>query len=185
MTMKTLLEGQGIIITLAKNGKEGLDIFKESQFDLIITDLRMDVMNGETMIFKIREYENQFNLKKTPILVMTGKQMLTKNDLGDPSEQVRRRCLRDLKSNELIIKPVKTATLLACIEKILKNRDVFEEEKGDERRGDILVIEDDPFQSGILKNFLAQDKFNTHQAFNIKEVRIRNEYIIYRHFQFT
>ena len=69
---------------------------------------------------------------------------------------------------------MKTATLLACIEKILKNRDVFEEEKGDERRGDILVIEDDPFQSGILKNFLAQEKFNTHQAFNMKEVRIRN-----------
>jgi CheY-like chemotaxis protein len=76
MTMKTLLEGQGINITLAKNGKEGLDIFKESQFDIIITDLRMDVMNGETMIFKIREYENKYNLKKTPILVMTGKEML-------------------------------------------------------------------------------------------------------------
>ena len=55
------------------NGKEGLEIFKQKQsFDLIITDLRMDVMNGETMIFKIREFENQFHLKKTPILVMTG-----------------------------------------------------------------------------------------------------------------
>ena len=71
---------------------------------------------------------------------------------------MRKRCLRDLQSNELIIKPVKTATLLACIEKLLKNEGDFsdiEEEKKNERKGYILLIEDDPFQSGILKDFLG------------------------------
>ena len=72
-TMKILLEKKGIKVTTAKNGKEGLDIYRTTEhFDLILTDLRMSVMNGETMIFKIRHFERLMKMKKTPVLVMTG-----------------------------------------------------------------------------------------------------------------
>jgi len=53
---------------IAKNGKEGLALFKEheDQIDLIITDINMPLMNGLTMIKKIKEIN-----PKIPIIVAT------------------------------------------------------------------------------------------------------------------
>jgi len=42
------------IIVTASNGKEGLETFKNQEFDLIITDINMSVMNGIEMIKEIR-----------------------------------------------------------------------------------------------------------------------------------
>jgi CheY-like chemotaxis protein len=45
--MRGMLQRQRMEVTMATNGKEGLDAFLSSQnyeFDLIITDLRMPVM---------------------------------------------------------------------------------------------------------------------------------------------
>ena len=80
---------------------------------------------------------------------------------------MRKRCLRDLKSDEIIIKPVKTSTLLECIERVLikKEEDPIEMEK------EILIVEYDPFQSGIVKKILEKEKFIIHQAFNVQEVK--------------
>lgn len=52
----------------ALNGKEGLELIKEHDPDLVITDLEMPVMNGIAMIEKIRELHDH----KKPILVLTG-----------------------------------------------------------------------------------------------------------------
>jgi CheY-like chemotaxis protein len=74
-TMTGLLENQGLKIVTAKNGLDGFEKFKafeKNYFDLILTDLRMDVMDGETMIFHIKEYERKMKYERTPILVMTG-----------------------------------------------------------------------------------------------------------------
>ncbi|WP_457743305.1 diguanylate cyclase domain-containing protein [Sulfurimonas sp.] len=43
----------------AKNGEEGLDIYKHSHPDMIITDIQMPVMNGLDMIQRIREDNNE------------------------------------------------------------------------------------------------------------------------------
>lgn len=51
-------------VTKAANGNEGLMIFKENHFDLIISDLEMPVMNGYEFIEKIRQIDS-----KIPIIV--------------------------------------------------------------------------------------------------------------------
>ncbi len=56
----------GNIITAA-NGQEGLDLFKKERPDIIVTDLEMPIMNGMTMIEKIREISGN----DYPIIVVT------------------------------------------------------------------------------------------------------------------
>lgn len=41
-------------LTVATNGQEGWDYCEKETFDLVITDLKMPVMNGETMVRKIK-----------------------------------------------------------------------------------------------------------------------------------
>ena len=53
-------------IFIAKNGNEGLDIFNSKDIDIIITDLKMPVMNGISMINEIRKKN-----KNIPILVLS------------------------------------------------------------------------------------------------------------------
>lgn len=59
-------------IEVACNGNEGLNLFKannkyeSSNFDLIITDIEMPVIDGITMIYMIREFD-----KEIPILIFS------------------------------------------------------------------------------------------------------------------
>ena len=65
MVMSHVLSELGFEINLANNGAEGFYQFKKNgveYFDLILTDLRMPTMSGQTMIMKIREYEEKYTV---------------------------------------------------------------------------------------------------------------------------
>ncbi len=53
-------------IHVAKNGLDGLELFKLHKFNLVITDINMPVMDGTEMSKNIREIDN-----KIPIIVMS------------------------------------------------------------------------------------------------------------------
>ncbi|MEA3354002.1 MAG: EAL domain-containing protein, partial [Campylobacterota bacterium] len=53
-------------ITIAIDGKDGLEKFKESKFDIVITDINMPKMNGIDMIRTIREEDQSI-----PILIIS------------------------------------------------------------------------------------------------------------------
>ena len=52
----------------ATNGQEALDKTKENPVDLIVTDLTMPVMDGETLL---RQVKSDPALKEIPVLVIT------------------------------------------------------------------------------------------------------------------
>ena len=52
---------------ITENGKEGLETFRSQQFSIVITDIRMPLMDGLTML-KTMKKENP----KVPIIVITG-----------------------------------------------------------------------------------------------------------------
>jgi CheY-like chemotaxis protein len=52
---KLLLENEGHDVTAVDNGKEGLEVLKNLQPDLILLDLLMPVMDGMTFLRKLRE----------------------------------------------------------------------------------------------------------------------------------
>jgi CheY-like chemotaxis protein/signal transduction histidine kinase len=57
-------------IDLAGNGKEALDKFGTTKYDLILMDIQMPVMNGIIATKKIRELESSTNMQ-TPIIAIT------------------------------------------------------------------------------------------------------------------
>jgi CheY-like chemotaxis protein len=62
------LEARGYSVLSAKNGKEALDIVRSHVPDLIITDLRMQPMNGFELFLEIKK-KKQF--KDTPFFFLT------------------------------------------------------------------------------------------------------------------
>jgi CheY-like chemotaxis protein len=61
-----LLEGWNTLVDVAENGAIAVDKMKESEFDIVIMDLHMPVMDGYTSAKKIREFNQD-----TPIIALT------------------------------------------------------------------------------------------------------------------
>ena len=52
-----ILEGAGLVVALATNGQEAVNAVKESNYDAVLMDVQMPVMDGYTATRKIREWE--------------------------------------------------------------------------------------------------------------------------------
>jgi len=63
-----MLEKKGIVVTIASNGQEAVDILKTQPFDLVLMDIQMPVMDGYEATKLIRAQEKY---KDLPILSMT------------------------------------------------------------------------------------------------------------------
>jgi PAS domain S-box-containing protein len=58
-------------ITIAENGAEALNKMNDKQFDLILMDCQMPIMDGFEATKKIRELEEFNNIKRVPIIALT------------------------------------------------------------------------------------------------------------------
>jgi len=59
------------IVTLANNGLEGVEWFRKRQFDVILMDLMMPVMDGFESAREIRKIEKEECRNLTPIIAFT------------------------------------------------------------------------------------------------------------------
>ncbi len=108
-----MLKKIGVSCLVAENGQEALDMIDKSNFDLVIMDVRMPIMNGYEATKAIRARNDQ--LANIPILALTGE--ATKNDVAQ--------CLAS-GMNLHLSKPVRLAVLVEsikalCIEEALTN----------------------------------------------------------------
>ncbi|NLI89397.1 MAG: PAS domain S-box protein [Epulopiscium sp.] len=72
-----MLSQKGHSVEIAGNGQEGLDLYRQNKYDLVLMDIQMPVMNGVEVVKKIRELEDSESLKsKTPIIAMTAYALL-------------------------------------------------------------------------------------------------------------
>jgi signal transduction histidine kinase/CheY-like chemotaxis protein len=55
LVAKLMLKKWNAIVTEAANGKKGLELFNQQQFDILLVDLEMPEMDGSTLIKKIRQ----------------------------------------------------------------------------------------------------------------------------------
>jgi len=90
---------------IANNGKEALEILENNDFDLILMDLQMPVMDGYTTTKKIRNSDNK-KIRNIPIIALTASVMLDVKNKVEHSGM-----------NSHVSKPFKPEILL---EKILK-----------------------------------------------------------------
>ena len=61
------LDVKGYTVMLAHNGYEALEVLKQNQIAMIITDMRMPRMNGLVLLKKIKEL-----FPNVPVVVITG-----------------------------------------------------------------------------------------------------------------
>src|SRR5262252_9217290 len=57
LVRRMLLEELGYSVQIALNGEEGLKLFENSRFDVVVTDYRMPGMDGLQLIGRIRQLE--------------------------------------------------------------------------------------------------------------------------------
>ena len=72
------LERLGCSVEVASNGAEGVAACQQRQFDLVLMDLQMPVMDGMTATRKIREWETS---RHTPIIALTANAMTGDREL--------------------------------------------------------------------------------------------------------
>jgi len=151
---------------VASNGKEGVDLFKTTPFNVVLMDLQMPEMDGLTAIKLIREWEEKLNLERSLIIAISA-----------DSQKEAREAVQKAGADGYVTKPVKKEALSEYIQKI---RPAFKEEpsrkSGDSgiKKAKTGAFEPLPFdvegkriELNVSKEelkYLAQDFLNTSRS---------------------
>jgi two-component system sensor histidine kinase/response regulator len=107
-----LLKKKGHEVTTAENGKEAIDLYLKSNFDVILMDLDMPVINGIEATQQIRSKEKASSINTpayTPIIAMT----------AHDQETEKTACLL-VGMDGFINKPIDIKTLTQSIQEIIE-----------------------------------------------------------------
>lgn len=104
---KTLQQEHHQVLTAA-TGKEAVDRFRQNRFDLILMDIQMPEMNGIDATRAIRGLERNTSEPGVPVIAVTA------NALSEERERFLQAGM-----DELILKPVSRARLMAIVDDII------------------------------------------------------------------
>jgi signal transduction histidine kinase/cytochrome b561/AmiR/NasT family two-component response regulator len=104
LVLKTLLAQAGIEPTVVENGEEAVAAWEREDWDVILMDIQMPVMDGPTATRIIRSREAETGRAPVPIIALTA------NAMTHQSESYRAAGM-----NGLVAKPIKVTELFAAI----------------------------------------------------------------------
>jgi len=104
-TMGDDLREAGFDVIEAKNGVDGLRYFKERKFDLVISDLMMDGMDGFGVLRGIKKISPE-----TPVIIIT----------GYPSSKAAREALL-LGASDIVVKPSKMEDIFSTVRRHIES----------------------------------------------------------------
>jgi signal transduction histidine kinase/DNA-binding response OmpR family regulator len=99
-----MLEDTGYRVTVAENGQDGLSAYRDGEFEVVLMDCQMPVMDGFEASRRLRAFELETGRPRTPVLALTANAIS-----GD-----RERCLA-AGMDEHIAKPFTRVRLLAAL----------------------------------------------------------------------
>jgi two-component system, response regulator, stage 0 sporulation protein F len=99
----TILTDEGYEVALAETGEAGLVLFKSKSFDLVITDIKMPVMDGLQLLQEIRNLGS-----KTDVIMVTA--------YGEVESYLK---AMSLGAAEYINKPIRIKELKRIVHKVL------------------------------------------------------------------
>jgi PAS domain S-box-containing protein len=103
-----VLEKKGFIVDIANNGRECVQKWGESTYDIILMDIQMPEMDGIESTMQIRKLEKEAGNSTIPIIALTAHAMK-----GDKERFL------EAGMNNYISKPIKQAELMSAIEKLI------------------------------------------------------------------
>ncbi|MCF8057312.1 MAG: response regulator [Desulfocapsa sp.] len=139
------------ILHTAKNGKEAVNIFKHSVFDLVIMDIEMPVLDGYEATKQLRQWEMEQNLETTPIIALTAHAFI----------RFRKQCM-DAGCSDYLTKPVGKDTLLQTISTHLKAK----KRKGQDYTPTVIL---DPKIRKLVPHFLKNKRSDAERLFQTIE----------------
>jgi signal transduction histidine kinase len=75
MILSALLSPLEAEVTMVANGRQAVDAFAQSSFDIVLMDIQMPEMNGVDAALAIRKLEGEKGIARTPILAVTANVM--------------------------------------------------------------------------------------------------------------
>jgi len=123
------LEKEGFETQVARDGGKGVELFRSFQPDLVLLDIMLPVMDGWSVLKKIRESG------KTPVIMLTAKGELEDRVTGLESG-----------ADDYIVKPFEMKEVLARIHAVLRRAGAEEEPTAKKLSYDKLVINLDSYE---------------------------------------
>lgn len=170
--IKELLKRYCPDITLAANGKEGLALFEKNEYDIVISDIRMPVMNGIEMCKRIKQ------LNPDQRIVIT-----SANDDSDALIS-----LIDLGVDKFVLKPLSKENLFPCLSRVIQS--ILDHNMIEEYRATLESINTYNHQEQTrarkkqlqtLINDLEQDSdYRTRIIYEASDILSGDSYSIYR-----
>ena len=111
MFLEIILKGCGLSFDLANNGLEAVEKFEENQYDLILMDENMPLLNGVGATKMIRNKEDEEGITPTPIIAITANALM-----GD------REKFLESGMNDYVSKPIDPNQLKLVLYKYLDKR---------------------------------------------------------------
>jgi len=112
MLVRGLFSNTAVVLDEAVDGRSALARFCAGDYDLVLMDIRMPVMDGYAATRAIRAWEQAHQRKPTPIIALTASAL---------DEDIRR-CL-EAGCEAHVAKPVKRATLIATLARFAPRRE--------------------------------------------------------------
>jgi CheY-like chemotaxis protein len=104
--LRRILEKEGHEVAAARNGQEGIEIFRRQQFDLVVTDMVMPVKDGLKTILELRRVDPAI-----PLIAISGGGAIAKERYLNVAGYIDGVCT--------LPKPFSRAELLSAIDKLL------------------------------------------------------------------
>ena len=147
------LQNLGIKSETAENGKEAIDLFKKSQYDIVFMDIQMPIMNGVVATKEIIKYEKLNNLTHTPIVAVT-----TNSLKGD------RESYLEAGMDEYIAKPINAQKFISVVKQFYSTE--FDTTKIASKNKIILLYKETPTEAKIMANMLSDLNYGVEIAKN-------------------
>jgi CheY-like chemotaxis protein len=109
--IKIFLKNTNYKITEAENGEIAVDKAKTKDFDIILMDMQMPILDGYSAIKQIRAWEKLNHMAKTPIVALTAYALIEEQQKSLSAG-----------SDRHMIKPIKKAELFRIVEDFLTNK---------------------------------------------------------------
>ncbi|MCP9032878.1 response regulator, partial [Klebsiella sp. SWET4] len=111
LVLSAVLRQVGVEPVMVDNGAKALEAWRDGQWDVVLMDIHMPVMDGLTALKEIRRLEAERGLRRTPVIALTANAMRHQVDH-----------LLEAGMDDHVAKPIRREALIAAVARALDGR---------------------------------------------------------------